>query len=288
MDHLEVRETLELAAVEPGGLDRLMAGDTGPSSAVAGHLAGCEACTTELERLGRAVPLLRDVVRTTPAPDLRDRTLAYVREHGRVRALAVEPVVAAAGSTGSPASSPDPAVPVPAEPDRASVGGSGRPSPLPWVAAIAAAVLLSVVATSLLLGGRFEQQERAIAGLQAVTAATIAVTTEPDSARVALAGAGGSTATGSLLFSPRTTELVVVARGLERPADGREFRCWLEIAGERQSVGRMFFAGDLAYWVGDTPAVAGLPAGTEVTFGVSLVDLGAPSLDADPVIVGRL
>ena len=48
----------------------------------------------------------------------------------------------------------------------------------------------------------------------------------------------------------------------------------------------MFFAGDLAFWIGDTPEVGGAVAGT--TFGVSLTEVGGTSLDADPVIVGGL
>ena len=44
MDHNEVRELLEDAAVEPGGLERLMAGDTPNAALVAGHLAGCAEC----------------------------------------------------------------------------------------------------------------------------------------------------------------------------------------------------------------------------------------------------
>ena len=48
MDHDAVREQMELAAVEPDGLERLMAGDTPTAQAVAGHLAGCPACTEEL------------------------------------------------------------------------------------------------------------------------------------------------------------------------------------------------------------------------------------------------
>ena len=44
MDHEETREQLELAAVEPGGIDRLMAGDTATAQAVAAHVAGCPAC----------------------------------------------------------------------------------------------------------------------------------------------------------------------------------------------------------------------------------------------------
>ena len=50
MDHDAVREQLELAAVEPDGLERLMAGDTPTAQAVAGHLAGCPACTRRARR----------------------------------------------------------------------------------------------------------------------------------------------------------------------------------------------------------------------------------------------
>jgi hypothetical protein len=53
MDHESVHEALEIAAAEPGGLDRLMAGDTPTAMAVAAHLVGCPDCTLELERRGR-------------------------------------------------------------------------------------------------------------------------------------------------------------------------------------------------------------------------------------------
>ena len=94
MDHDEVLEQLELAAVEPDGLTRLMAGDTATAAAVAGHLAGCDPCASEFQRLSRAAPLLRDVVRTTPPADLRERTLAFVRQYGDPRGAAAVPLAA--------------------------------------------------------------------------------------------------------------------------------------------------------------------------------------------------
>jgi len=278
MEHDETREALELAAVEPGGLDRLMAGDTPQAAAIAGHLAGCEACAAELERLHRSVPLLRDVVRTIPPPELRERTLAFVRDHGVARGA--EAQVREAREAREDREAPPPS-PTPIH--------RSRPAVLPWVAAIAAAVVVSVAATSLLVGGRIDaqlaDQQRAIAGLQAVTAATLEITGAPDAERVTLTAADGSAIAGSLLYSPTTTRLVVVATGLTPPAAGREFRCWVLVDGARQPVGRMFFAGDLAFWVGDTPAVATL--GDGVTFGVSLAEVGGSSLDAEPVIVGQ-
>lgn len=288
MDHQEVLEQLELAAVEPGGLDRLMAGDTMAAAAIAGHLAGCEACAGELERLRRATPLLRDVVRTTPPPELREQTLAFVRERGIQRGAEVR------AGPATPARSPDAAWPVEAVEAVGTTASPSRPGRirgvLPWVATIAAAVVISVVASAAWLGGRIDErsavQDRVIAGLEAVTGATLALTARPDVQRVALAPTGGTAAEGTLLFSPSTSELVVVASGLDRPPDGQEYRCWVLIDGERYDVGRMNFADDLAFWAGDTPEVAGAAPGT--TFGVSLREVGESGSPADPVIVGEL
>ena len=85
MDHAEALELIELAAVEPDGLERLMAGDTPESSAVAGHLAGCPACVEELARIRRTATLAREVILSQPDPALRERTLAFVRDVGRDR-----------------------------------------------------------------------------------------------------------------------------------------------------------------------------------------------------------
>ncbi|MBA2381637.1 MAG: hypothetical protein H0V73_05950, partial [Chloroflexi bacterium] len=63
MDHSDVREVLEDAAIEPGGLERLMAGDTAAASLVAGHLAGCPDCAEEMERLRRSVGMIRPTLR---------------------------------------------------------------------------------------------------------------------------------------------------------------------------------------------------------------------------------
>lgn len=276
MDHDEVIEQLELAAVEPDGLARLVAGDTAIAAAVAAHLAGCDACAAEFQRLDRAAPLLRDVVRTTPSADLRERTLEFVRVHGVARGDAAVAAAAATVTAGAAATAP-------------TVARSQIARALPWVASIAAAVVLSVLATTFIVDRQVSQrladQDRAIAGLEAVTSATIEITAQPDVERVNLAAADVDTS-GRLLFSPSTTRLVVVATGLQRPPDGREYRCWVEVNGKREPVGRMFFADDLAYWVGDTPAISDIPPGT--LFGVSLVDLGNTSIDAPPVITGQL
>lgn len=274
MDHDATREQLELAAIEPGGLDRLMAGDTATAQAVAAHLAGCPSCTDELARLERASRAIRDVVRERPAADLRERTLAAVRAAG-VQRSAVP--VAAGASPPSPISGAS-----------SGPGGRGRAA-LGWAAAIAAAAVLSVAATLVMVGWRVDErlanQANTIESLERVTTATLQVTAEPDARRVALAGTDPGLA-GSLVFSPSTSELVVVATGLTPPPAGQEYRCWVERAGKRDRLGKMFFSGDLAYWIGPAPAVEGLLSGA--TFGVSLVDSSGTQIGSEPVLDGGL
>jgi hypothetical protein len=217
------------------------------------------------------------VVREQPPVDLRERTLAAVRAAGVRRgagmaegASAAAPVVGRA-TLGS----------------GSFVAGRGR-SALGWVAAIAAAVVVSVIATSLIVGGRVDEQlsrqANEVDALERVTIATLDVTAEPDVRRVSLAGAGPAAA-GNLVFSPSTSELVVVATGLTPPPEGQEYRCWVELAGDREGVGKMFFSDDLAYWIGPVSAVKGLDA--DATFGVTLVTLDG-SADGQDVLEGDL
>jgi len=279
MDHDEAREQLELAALEPGGLERLMAGDTPIAQAVAGHLAGCEACTAELGRLRRSSDVIRSGLREVPPPDLRERTLATIRAEGVQRPLttnvALMPVAGASAGAGMP------------EPRQATTRGRGR-SLLPMIATIAAAIVLSVVTTSLVVGSRVDDQlaaqEHAIGALEDVTAMSMDVSAEPDAAHVELASTSDPTVAGSLVFSPSSTDVVVTATGLKEPAAGYEYRCWVEIGGTRQRIGRMSFGNDLAYWGGPVPVVAHASSGS--VFGISLVLVSATSLDAAPVLVG--
>ncbi len=288
MDHETVLEALEIAAAEPGGLDRLMAGDTPTAMAVAGHLAGCAECTLELERWRRVQADVAQVVGDTPAPELRDRTLAYIRQYGVPRGPEAVPVPAAAAAAASlpVAASPQVDATLPPPTDLAAARDRRR-SVLVWVGAVAAAVVLSVVATTFLVGSRVDDrlaaQDQAIEDLAAVTTATLHVTAEPDVERVALAGTSGTPTTGTLIYSPSTTELVVVATGLTQPPAGQEYHCWVLVDGQRQNIGKMFFGGGLAYWVGPSPAVADLP--DDGTFGVSLVDADGAVIAPDPVLV---
>src|SRR5690349_15790518 len=85
MDHAEALERIEIAAAEPEGLERLMAGDTPDAAAVAGHLAGCDSCQVQLIAIRRTAVLARRVIEAEPDPELKERTLAFIREVGRDR-----------------------------------------------------------------------------------------------------------------------------------------------------------------------------------------------------------
>ena len=278
MDHAEVRELLELAAVEPGGLERLTAGDTPESAVVAGHVAGCADCAEEIERIRRDASVLRPIVRSLPPPELRERTLAFVAAVGRDRSAEA----AAAGQSG-PTSPSGPIV----VPRRA---GSAANRTAAWVAAIAALLVLAVAGTALLVGSSRDatiaSQSDQVAALSRVAAATVRIGGAADSRRVELASAGGSAANATVLFSPSSTELVIVAANLPAAPAGEEYGCWVEIGGARTRIGRMFFAGDVAFWVGPVAGLGSVGEGTR--FGVTLVPAGATTVDGEPVLEGTL
>ena len=297
MDHSDVRELLEDAAIEPGGLDRLMAGDTPTASIVAGHLAGCPDCAEELARLHRSVGLIRPTVRAVPPPELRERTLAYVAALGRPRGQAVEAAVgpaaiSRAGSAEAPTAAAAAGRPAPLvlAPSSAATGPAARRQigRLGWFAGLAAALIVAVTGTALLVNASYQSTSTALSAeieaLGEVARWTLRVDAQPDVRRVELASATGATTSGSLVYSPTSKELVVVADHLAAAPAGHEYRCWVEVDGHRTSIGKMFFGGDLAYWVGDVQAVAGLPAGAR--FGVSLIALGSSAEPGEPVLTG--
>ncbi len=154
-------------------------------------------------------------------------------------------------------------------------------------AGLAAAIVVAITGTVLFVNGSRDAvirgQAAEIEALGEVAVWTLRVDAQPDVQRISLASTTGASTSGTLVFSPTSTELVVVADNLAPAPAGHEYRCWLEVGGRRASIGRMFFGGDLAYWVGDVPQVSGLGSGAR--FGVSLVDLAAMNLPGSPVLV---
>lgn len=262
-EHRDVREAMELAAVEPGGLDRFEAGDTSDAAAVAGHLAGCPACLEELARLRRADTLLRPILALAPDPALRERTLDFVRATGVLRDAA-GPLPApplAALRPGGPAGVPRVTTP-------------RRRAPLGWAAAIAATLVVGLLGGALLVrtAAPDGNGDPAVA-LDQVARETTALLAAGDAREVVLIDSAAAAA-GTLVLSPSAGRMVVTATGLAAPPRGSEYRCWVEVAGSRRALGAMWWAGDVAWWAGDVAIPADLPSG--VVYGVSLVEKGAP------------
>lgn len=271
MEHTEARELLEIAAVEPGGFERLAAGDTPEAAALAGHVAGCLECATEMERLRRASVVIRDALRASPPPELRERTLAYVAAVGRPRGTGI--------------------VAPPISFDRARGARRAVPRPGLWAAAIAAAVVIAVAGTSIFVARSNDSvvaaQAVQIASLAKVATWSLRIDGSPDARYVELKATDGTPdLAGTLAFNPTTKELVVLAEGLTPPPSGMLYRCWIEIGGSRNKIGQMFFGGGVAYWVGPVDGISGAGPGTR--FGVSLGPANTDSVSADPVLTGTL
>jgi len=277
MDHVDVRAALELATVEPGGLDRLAAGDTGEAAAIAGHLAGCPACMDELTRLRRADMLVRPVLAAAAPPELRARTLAYVRAAGRQR-----------GTPAPIASTQSPATPAP--PDVVPAPRALVPAPRPvrrvfWPAAVAAALVIGLGGGFLVAGGRAAPTAGdAAAAFAEVTRESAVLLAAPDAARAVLADAAG-VARGSVIVAPAEGAMVVVAVDLPDPGAGREYLCWAEVGGSRTRVGTMWLTGNVGWWSGPAALPAGVGPGAR--FGVSLVSVASGGL-GDAVLTGGL
>jgi hypothetical protein len=155
---------------------------------------------------------------------------------------------------------------------------------------LAAAIVLAVAGTAAFVVNRtnstLEASRATSTELARVTNWTLRVEAEPDVKRVALIATSGSAPAGTLLFSPTTSDLVVVATGLAAAPEGREYRCWFLLNGTRQDVGRMDLGAGLAYWVGPVPGLAQLAPGTP--FGVSLATIDGPLAPGDPVLSGSV
>ena len=106
----------------------------------------------------------------------------------------------------------------------------------------------------------------------------------PDAAKIVLADSTGAVR-GSLIVAPTSRRMVAVALDLPDPGAGREYRCWVEVAGTRTALGTMWLTGNVAWWTG--PAMLPPNLGPGARFGVSLVTIGSGA-PGDAVLTGSL
>jgi hypothetical protein len=278
IDCATAREAMEIAAVEPGGLARLMAsplpdqaapggsthvlaGEDVPAAAVAAHIDTCAECTAELARLRAIAALLGDAIAPTPPADLRARTLALVAQVGRER--------------------PEPVPTRRARRTRLAVG----------VLALAAVFVLAIGATALVAGSIARSDvaaERArTAALAATAESALALMADPSAIHIPMRDGAGA-AVGMAVVVPRTYDATVVAVGLPEPPAGHEYACYIVLDGERILVGRMADGGAAYAWVGTIEALSGVAPGAVGGYGVLLVPAGSTSTEGTPVLSGSL
>lgn len=279
IDHETIRAAMEVASAEPGGLERLEAGDTAEAALVVGHLIACPTCSAELARLHRTETILRPLIAAAPSSDLRARTLAYVREVGRDRtAPAPGPILASL-----------PTAPLPTPIGTAAQREPRRrawPAPA-WLASIAAALVLGILGGALLGGniGRPSGTGDPAVALAAVSRDASLLLAAGDVRQVVLADASGVTR-GYLLLSSSLGRMLAVAADLPEPGPGRVYQCWVATPTGRVTLGTMWQAGSVAWWSGTVAIPANLPY--DVVYGVSLVDTASSGGASDTILLGHL
>ncbi len=272
MQHAEARELLELAVAEPGGLDRLLGGGAPESEAALAHLQSCPECRSDAEALRRSAAAVRDVIRSTPSVDLRDRTLAHVAQMGRSRQELVPVTAASAGE-----------------------GRTGAWLPSAWTGRLAAAVVAAAVILGIVVWTQVDarlgaadsaiaEQRQSVTGLTYTASWLMRVGAAADSEAIRLAGAGDSSLSGTVLYSADRGELVVVANDLSAPPAGQEYRCWMDDGSGRRAIGKLYVAGAVATWGGELDWLPS--AGADLVFGISLVDASSSEASGEVVLEG--
>jgi hypothetical protein len=285
MDHAEAHERIADLALEPGGLAAALAADAFDNGALAGHVATCERCQTDIEAwrgvqgaLGRSLrssgPGSRADIDPIEAGDaLRARILGAA---GATPARGVATAGSGLGGLG-------------AEP-----GQAGAPRTRAFVATVPrvsstilglAAALIVAVAGTLLLAGPGTDLARTVdeaRNLNGAIAAVDRILAAPDHEVLALRKTGGEVA-GSIAWSSQ--DLVVLTSALQPPAPGSVYRCWLVGRSTETAIGKMDFAGGTAYWVGSLDEWASTALRPGWSFYVTLESGPAGSQRAGPVIL---
>lgn len=230
MDHADIREQLEMEALDPAHLEALLQGQG--ETFLVRHLADCAACRVEAEALRTTTRLL-----ALAAPDdlraprgARERLLARARES--------RPEVTAVGAAAE------------GHPGRTGRQGSRRASVLAGLATAAAIVIVAgaaLVATD--LARQRDAAAQQAAGLGRVAATTDMLLRDPNHRRAVLTDAT-SQPSGSVLVSGTTAQLVVVSERLPDAPAGQRYGCFMERDGRFMRIGFMAATDDLAFWIG--------------------------------------
>ena len=237
------------------------------------HASTCSECGTDIADWRETHDALTRALRRSGAANSADSAGPAPVEPIRAPAELRDSVLAAARGDrqAAPVTAPAAAaVAVAAAPARVARRWSWGPALLGL-----AAVLAVLVA-----GGAYRAQSDRLHAAQAeeaalgtVTAALDRVLATDNHKVVPLLRTDGSAA-GSISWSSQ--DIVVLTSALEPPAAGQEYRCWLETNGTRTPIGRMDYAGHVAFWAASLDEWATVAIGPGTRFGVSLEAVAGP------------
>jgi hypothetical protein len=187
--------------------------DDAPARDVRAHLATCPDCAAYDEATRRAA-LKLDIARG-PSPEVRTRTLAAAQRLARARSGDASSVAAPRGSGG-----------------------------LTWRLA---ALVLTVAVLGAGAGAWWANAARQDSDHLAEAVAMMSTLANmPDAHEIVLRDSAG-TGNGIAMMSEATHELAVLATHL--PA-GTQYQCYLERAGQRTRIGRMYADRGIQFWAG--------------------------------------
>ena len=253
MDHGAAHERIEDLVLEPMRLAALTESSDPADVALREHVANCPTCRADLagwerlqHQLSVSLPGSVEAARTAVEPvelppSLRAAVIVAAREADRAQ-----------GRTSI----------VEARSRR-----PGRPA-LAWLGIAAAVVALA--GAGLWAVDQVAQRSAAQADARAL-ATTIAaidrVLAAPDHRVVPLLNPAG-VASGSISWSSQ--DLVVLTTALAPPPADQEYLCWLQEPTGGAVIGKMYFAGRTAYWIGSLDEWATFRIGSDTRFVVTL------------------
>ena len=273
MDHGTAHERIEDLLLDPARLAALEASEVPEDVALRDHFAGCPACQADLDGWARLQAALSDALPRSAAaasaaaeqmelpPSLRTRVLAAVRSASAEASLA----------------------PIPMAGERRRWAAFLTPRSA-WLG-LAAALVVLVVGAGVLVdqAGKLSAAQDEARGLASAMAAVDRVLAEPAHRIVALTTPDGGPG-GSISWTRH--DLVVLSTALTAPKPGEVYRCWLNSDGKGWAVGRMYFAGSTAFWVGSLDQWASFEIGPTTQFRVSLEPPGAdPNTRSGPIVL---
>jgi hypothetical protein len=122
-----------------------------------------------------------------------------------------------------------------------------------WLVAVAACLVLALLASAVAVGADLAGQRDAaradVTRVGAAAAAVEAVLRDANHQVVQLERPSDGSSGGSIMWSPASGNVVILATALDEPA-GTTYRCWVEHGGTRTVLGSMWSTDGLVYWSG--------------------------------------